>query len=264
VISPIAASMPSSDSSPSSDSRPSSDSIAPVVTAISLPSVLWPPDHRMVSVNNTVIATDICDPTPSIILTAATSSDPDDAPGGADGYTINDIQGATVGTPDFQILLRAERNHDEGPGRTYTMTYRASDRSGNAASTFTIVTVPHDMEFNGPQGTYLDVDNGDVNNRHGTVVTWEAYPGAQYYNVIRGDLGNLRVAGSEVDLGQVVCIAHAITGTSTAGHEDNEVPQPGHVFFYAVSHFDGLAWSSYGSESAGRARVVKPSSGDCT
>ncbi|MBZ5637382.1 MAG: choice-of-anchor D domain-containing protein [Acidobacteriia bacterium] len=233
------------------------DTEPPVISAISSPSVLWPPNHRMVTVNNAVIATDVCDPNPSIILTAATSNEPDDAQGGGDGTTTNDIQGAAIGTPDFQILLRAERD-GQGSGRAYTMTYRASDVSGNASSTSTQVSVPHDMRDMAVEPLSLLLQD-----RNNTKVIWGPVEGAQSYDVVRGDLANLRVSGSNIDLGQVVCIDHATTATTTAGFEDTAVPAPGHVFFYAVQYFDGIQSSSYGSESTAKARVVLPGNGDC-
>jgi hypothetical protein len=96
-----------------------------------------------------------------------------------------------------------------------------------------------------------------------TEVIWGPVEGAQYYDVIRGDLVNLRVVGSDIDLGQVPCIEHATTNTTTAGYEDTEVPEPGHEFFYAVQYFDSVQNSSCGSESTGRARVIQPGNGDC-
>ncbi len=232
------------------------DTIRPVVTAVASPNVLWPPNHKMTPVNTTVVATDACDPSPSIVLASVTSSEPDDAPGNGDGQTTGDIQDASLGTPDFQILLRAERDGN-GPGRTYTITYQASDHSGNAAIASTQVTVPHD------QGQGVEPLNLVVEGSLNTTLIWGPVDGSRYYDAIRGDLANLRVDGSNIDLGQVFCIAHGISGTTTAGYEDRIVPVPGQVFFYAVQFNDGTQDSSYGSESAGRARVVPPGGGNC-
>ena len=77
----------------------------------------------------------------TVVLQSVTSSEPDDAPGGADGSTLNDIQGAALGTADYVVLLRAERNKN-GPGRVYTLTYAATDVSGNRSTRSTTVTVP--------------------------------------------------------------------------------------------------------------------------
>jgi hypothetical protein len=233
------------------------DTMPPVVTAVASPSVLWPPNHKLSTVNPTVVATDTCDPSPSIVLASIVSSEPDDAVGDGDGGTTGDIQDASIGTPDFQVLLRAERDGN-GPGRTYTIAYRAVDHSGNTAGASAQVAVPHDMS----QGVEpLDFVMEDARS---TTLIWGPVEGARHYDVIRGDLANLSIDGSRIDLGQVVCIAQDTTATTTIGHEDTAIPEPGQVFFYAVQYNDGREDSSYGSESAGRARVVGPNRGDCS
>jgi hypothetical protein len=76
-------------------------------------------------------------------LQSVASSEPDDAPGGGDGATTADVQGAAAGNADFDLLLRAERA-GSGPGRAYSAVYRAIDGAGNVATATGIVTVPHD------------------------------------------------------------------------------------------------------------------------
>ena len=66
----------------------------------------------------------------------ATSSEPDNAPGGADGNTDYDV---VVDQDTFR--LRAERT-ENGAGRIYTITYRAVDACGNATTESASVTVP--------------------------------------------------------------------------------------------------------------------------
>ncbi len=233
------------------------DTIPPAVAAVASPGVLWPPNRKMSVVNTTVVATDACDPSPSIVLASVVSSEPDDAAGSGDGETTGDIQGAAIGTPDFQVLLRAERDGN-GPGRTYTIAYQTSDHSGNAVSASAQVAVPHDMSQGVEPLTFV------VEGSRDTTLIWGPVEVARNYDVIRGDLANLRIDGSTIDLGQVVCIARDTAATTTMGYEDTTIPAPGQVFFYAVQYNDGREDSSYGSESAGRARVVKPNSGDCS
>jgi hypothetical protein len=74
------------------------------------------------------------------VLESVTSSEPDNGLG--DGNTVNDIQGAALGTQDLGVLLRAERS-GKGPGRTYTLTYTATDASDNETSASGQVVVPH-------------------------------------------------------------------------------------------------------------------------
>ena len=61
-------------------------------------------------------------PTPEVELVSATSNEPDNAPGGGDGNTTNDI--VVVDDDTFQV--RAERD-ENGSGRVYTITYEATD-----------------------------------------------------------------------------------------------------------------------------------------
>jgi hypothetical protein len=84
-------------------------------------------------------------------LQSVASSEPDDAPGGGDGATTGDVQGADVGTADVDVLLRAERD-GRGPGRTYSARYRATDASGNVGTGVGTVAVPHDRRRSLPRG----------------------------------------------------------------------------------------------------------------
>jgi hypothetical protein len=127
------------------------DTTPPVVTVHATPDVLWPPDHKMRPVHFTVLAVDACDPSPAFALQSVASSEPDDAPGGGDGATTGDVQGANVGTADVDVLLRAERD-GRGPGRTYTARYRATDASGNVGTGVGTVAVPHDRRRSLPRG----------------------------------------------------------------------------------------------------------------
>jgi hypothetical protein len=118
------------------------DTTPPEISASLDETVLWPPDHKMVEINATVEVTDICDPSPTFVLTSITSSEPDNAVGNGDGNTVDDIQGADFGTADTSFLLRAERAATGG-GRVYTVTYTAIDSSGNMTDSVVEVVVPH-------------------------------------------------------------------------------------------------------------------------
>jgi hypothetical protein len=54
------------------------------------------------------------------------------------------IQDAELGTDDRRFALRAERSGN-GPGRTYTAVYTATDESGNFTNALTTIVVPHDQ-----------------------------------------------------------------------------------------------------------------------
>jgi hypothetical protein len=119
------------------------DTTLPTLTALADPQYLWPPRHNLVPVHVDGQVHDVCDPNPSVTLVSVTSSEPDDAPGIGDGQTTGDIAGAEPGTPDWDLDLRAERA-GTGSGRSYQLTYRAVDASGNATLAVAVVTVPHD------------------------------------------------------------------------------------------------------------------------
>ena len=120
------------------------DTTPPSLTLTLSPTTLWPLNHRMVPVQASWRVSDICDPTAGVVLASATSSEADDASGSGDGNTPEDIQDASIGTPDARVLLRAERS-GHGQGRVYTLTYATMDGSGNSASALGVVTVPNDL-----------------------------------------------------------------------------------------------------------------------
>jgi len=119
------------------------DTTPPVVSVETSPSVLWPPNHKLVPVDVSVDAADACGEV-IVTLVSASSSEPDDARGEGDGSTVGDIQGAEPGTDDDQLLLRAERAGG-GNGRTYTLVYSVTDVSGNVSESTAEVRVPHDQ-----------------------------------------------------------------------------------------------------------------------
>jgi hypothetical protein len=230
------------------------DMTPPTITSFDVaPTVLWPPNHRMVDIQASLSAIDICGPT-TTILTSVVSDEPDNAAGTGDGDTVGDIQGADAGTTDLEFRLRAERS-GTGDGRTYTVTYAVVDSSGNETIAQEFVQVPHDQ---GGATEPVDVSVEDRGN--GTVITWAKVPGAQSYNVIRGEVGNIRNVPSIYILGTVTCIESHTSNETTAGHPDIGEPDPGEVFFYVVSYDDELG-NSYGTESAAKPRI--PRSGDC-
>ncbi len=114
----------------------------PPFSVIPSPSLLWPPNHRMVDVRIRIDASNVCGPFP-VLLDSVLSSEPDDAPGGGDGSTTNDIQGAEPGTPDLEFQLRAERESN-GEGRTYCIVYGAADARGIFDRIESLVRVPRD------------------------------------------------------------------------------------------------------------------------
>jgi len=131
------------------------DTTPPTITVSLDRTSLWPPNHKLVTINATVTVSDVCDPNPTFELVSIVSSEPDNGLG--DGDTSNDIQGASYGTPDTQFQLRSERS-GTGPGRTYTITYRVMDHSGNHADAVVVVRVAHDQGAAAQVATGWDED----------------------------------------------------------------------------------------------------------
>jgi hypothetical protein len=109
-----------------------------IVSAAASPSVLWPPNHKMVKVTVSADVTDNCCTPATWKIIGVTSSE-----------TVN-AKGSGHTAPDWTILsnhavnLRAERSGN-GPGRVYTIAIQAEDSAGNLSSTnYVTVTVPHD------------------------------------------------------------------------------------------------------------------------
>ncbi len=114
------------------------DTLPPSITIAATPSILWPPDGRLADVAVAVQVSDRCDPVPAVVLSGVASSEP------GTGRPGPWMSGAGTGTDDRAVSLRADRA-GAGPGRIYTLTYNATDASGNSAAAVTTVSVPHDQ-----------------------------------------------------------------------------------------------------------------------
>jgi hypothetical protein len=103
------------------------DTTPPTLSVTASPNYLWPPNHKLVQITASVATSDACDANPKVQLVSITSSERNDS------SDIEAIGGGQVafGTDVRSFLLRAERNDSSNP-RVYTVTYRATDGSGNA------------------------------------------------------------------------------------------------------------------------------------
>ena len=236
------------------------DLTPPALQVFADPSTLWPPNHRLVPVHVQWQALDACDPAVRVELVSVTSSEPDDAPGNADGATLNDIQGADVGAADADVLLRAERSA-EAPERVYTLTYRAIDAGGNASTATATVIVPHDMG-QGPEPLLMQLSLTAPGASAASIV-WPSFSGAIGYDVIRGDLAALRVQDGALRLGQVEVLARGATDVSVVEDADAPAPPSGEGFFYLIEPVTARGPAGYGTESAPWPRVPDSCSGGC-
>jgi len=112
------------------------DTTPPEINVSVVPDIMWPPNHKYADVETVVTVYDAGDSSPNLTLVSVTSNEPDNGKG--DGNTTNDI----VILGDTVFKLRAERS-GTGQGRVYTITYRATDASGNSAEASVTITVPH-------------------------------------------------------------------------------------------------------------------------
>jgi hypothetical protein len=111
------------------------DTTPPALSVSLSPSSLRPPNHELIPIVPTLKVSDVCDPSPRVALSSITSSESSNGTG--DGDTASDI----VVDAQGRIFLRAERSGN-GSDRIYTLTYEATDASGNVRSVAGTVTVP--------------------------------------------------------------------------------------------------------------------------
>jgi hypothetical protein len=111
------------------------DTTPPVLSVSVSPTVLWPPNEKLIPITVTLTVKDDYDPQPEIKLESITANEP---------LEKDDIKDAQIGTDDRQFKLKAEREGKNMTGRIYTVTYSAIDASGNKTTASATVTVPHD------------------------------------------------------------------------------------------------------------------------
>jgi len=112
------------------------DTVAPSLTALVNPSILWPPNGSAV----TTVSGTVTDATSGVAPGKMTYSV-------ADEYGLVQPRGSVIvragGRYSVSILLDAKRNGGDLDGRNYVITISAEDVAGNTSSTNVVVTVPH-------------------------------------------------------------------------------------------------------------------------
>ncbi|HYV17497.1 MAG TPA: choice-of-anchor D domain-containing protein [Verrucomicrobiae bacterium] len=237
------------------------DTAPPVVTLTTEPAILFPPNHELVPVTVRFVAMDVCDGAIPASFTGATSSEPDDAPGGGDGATTGDIgtpigQGSQGPAQALVLPLRAERSAN-GSGRVYEVRARGTDAAGNAAPAIATIVVPHDLGH-GPEPLLLQVEPDAAS---GTRIYWPSLSPVAAYDVIAGDLAAWRVEDRTLRLGPVRVLARGTSATSFV--DAAPAPPRGSVIVYLVQvHAAGIV-TGYGTESAPWPRVPATCEGGC-
>lgn len=92
--------------------------------------ILWPANNKMVKVTPSFEAIDNCGGEVSIELV---------------GITCNQKSPNDIEVTDEGIFLRANRDANDKDGRVYTISYKATDESGNENTASAEVKVPHDL-----------------------------------------------------------------------------------------------------------------------
>lgn len=114
------------------------DQEPPIISSVSAsPSMLWPPNHRMIPIAVTVSPSDVCDVAPICEITLVSSNEP------VNGLGDGDLSPDWEITGTHTVNLRAERS-GTGSGRTYTIAVGCTDTSGNSSTETVAITVPHD------------------------------------------------------------------------------------------------------------------------
>ena len=112
--------------------------VTPPTLSVTLdPATLWPPNDKPTAVAARIAVTDDYDPQPEIKLESIVANEP---------LEENDIHDAAFGTDDRSFKLKVKREGNNKTGRIYTVTYSATDASGNRATASATVTVPHDRQ----------------------------------------------------------------------------------------------------------------------
>lgn len=123
------------------------DATSPELSLSVSPTVLWPPNHKLSPIEVITSATDAVDPNPVVTLTIVLSSEGDSEDTFDTAFDVTEVvgkKGDDIQLIDGQLYLRAERAGNSD-GRVYTITYEATDYSGNSVTGSATVEVPHNQ-----------------------------------------------------------------------------------------------------------------------
>jgi hypothetical protein len=125
------------------------DTTAPVISGlVASPNILWPPNHKTVTVTVTGLVSDASGPLPTSVSYRVLDEYGTVQPSGTAVVAAN-------GTFSFHVPLVSSRLGQDRDGRLYTIQVTAVDQAGNVGQATTRVLVPHDMghAFNFNQGS---------------------------------------------------------------------------------------------------------------
>jgi hypothetical protein len=159
---------------------------------------------------------------------------------------VDDIQSLEIGTTDVLVQLRAERAGG-GSGRTYELSYRAVDASGNTMPVLGVVSVPHDLSGNS-EPVLVRLRPDELTG--GLWVLWSAVPDSSGYDVLSGRLEELEVQNRVLLLGSVEVLARGTQDTEFLEDASRGDPALGEMFLYVVQARTDLGNTGYGTATA--------------
>ena len=112
------------------------DQTPPTLKVNLSPATLWPPNNKPAPITAYITVKDDYDTEPEIKLESITANET---------LATDDIRDALLGTNDRSFSLVSKRAGTNQAGRIYTVTYSATDGSGNKTTASATVTVPHDQ-----------------------------------------------------------------------------------------------------------------------
>jgi hypothetical protein len=83
------------------------------------------------------------------------------------------------------------------------------------------------------------------------------------YDLLQGNVGELRILDGHIDLGTVQVLGRGLTGTALVEEGLRTAPRPGRAFFYVMQWREGERASGYGTESAPLPRRPESCGGGC-
>lgn len=128
------------------------DTTPPALSIALTPNVLRK-NKKYIPITTTITVTDDLDPQPDIKLVSITANEPIEA---------DDIKVGQLFTDIRQFELKADHDGKSHAGRIYTVTYLATDGSGNQTEATATVTVPHDRRKHEEHRNKDEKKDGDM------------------------------------------------------------------------------------------------------
>lgn len=159
------------------------DATKPVISAITNPIVAWPPNHQYETYIPTDFVLSVWDNCTSlsiddINITKATSDEVEDAEGGQDGNTLDDI---VIAADCKSVQLRKERQAGDN-GRVYTIHLELDDGNGNTGAATCQVVVPPNINATAVDDGAVYEELGDCGNKSSFITSYNSESDIALFN----------------------------------------------------------------------------------